>query len=98
MDAERFWVATSSLKTIEWVLMGRKSSSKGQTPLQPATAQKKKPGAALLAVIVVAIVGVGVLAFWRGGDGSASSAAPTTTAAAAQSKAVAQTPTPDIEA
>jgi hypothetical protein len=79
--------------------MGRKSSSKGQTPVPaPAAARKKGLNPVLLGVMIVAIIGVGVLAFWRGTDTGGSPAAATTAPVAATAPAAAAQPTPEIEA
>jgi hypothetical protein len=89
--------------------MGRKSSSKGQGPAgsqgnpggsaSGPAAGKKGPNPLLLGVIAVAILGVGVFAFWRGSDTPAvASSAETTAAAPATTGAVATPTTPEIEA
>jgi hypothetical protein len=81
--------------------MGRKSSSKGQGPIAPPAASKKGPNPLLLGAIAVAVLGIGVFAFWRGNDAPA---APVAAAAAAENPApasqgaAAAKPTPEIEA
>jgi hypothetical protein len=65
--------------------MGKQSSSKGQRPpTPPAAAPKKGLNPLLLGAIVVAILGIGVFAFMRGGDSppAATAAADAATAAA----------------
>ena len=52
--------------------MGRKSSSKNHTPGPVVPVQSAScPNPLLLVVIAVAVIGVAVFAFWRGGDTSA---------------------------
>src|SRR3954468_18042321 len=82
--------------------MGRKSASKGQPPRVPETPSPGKGlNPLLLGVILVAVVGVGVLAFWRGGDSPAAAAAAATGAAAPAAtpprRAVPTRVTPPIE-
>jgi len=83
--------------------MGRKSASKGQPPRVPETPSPGKGlNPLLLGAIIVAVVGVGVFAFWRGGDAPAAPAAaakPATPPAAEGQKGAVRTPvTPEIEA
>jgi Protein of unknown function with PCYCGC motif len=83
--------------------MGRKSASKGQPPQVPETPSPGKGlNPLLLGAIIVAVVGVGVFAFWRGGDSPASPAAaatPAKTPADEAQKGAVRTPvTPEIEA
>jgi hypothetical protein len=91
--------------------MGRKSSSKGQgsgassggplggIPTPRGAAAKKGVSPLLLGLIAVAVLGVGALAFWRGGEAPAAS--PTADAAGATPAAQGAVPapvTPAIEA
>jgi uncharacterized protein with PCYCGC motif len=82
--------------------MGRKSASKGQPPRVPETPSPGKGlNPLLLGAILVAVVGVGVFAFWRGGDAPAAPAAAANAAtppADAQKGAVRTPVTPDIQA
>jgi hypothetical protein len=72
--------------------MGRKSSSKGQGPVrQPATARSgRRINPLLVAVIVAAVAGVGMLALWRPSSGDAAGQAGEKPVAAASQ------PTPEI--
>jgi hypothetical protein len=79
--------------------MGRKSSSKGQGPIVPsAAAPKKGLNPLLLGAIAVAVISVGVFAFWRGSDApaAASSAADTAAATPATQGAPPNPATPEI--
>jgi hypothetical protein len=79
--------------------MGRKSSSKNHTTLPPVPAQSRSgPSPLLLAVIAVAVIGIAVFAFWRGGNapGETAAAATQTPAAANAPKAKGAEPTPEI--
>jgi hypothetical protein len=85
--------------------MGRKSASKGQPPRVPETPSAGKGlNPLLLGAILVAVVGVGVFAFWRGGDApaapaAAANAAGTPPADAQKEKGAVRTPvTPEIQA
>jgi hypothetical protein len=83
--------------------MGRKSASKGQTPpVSPTASTGKGLNPLLLGAILVAVVGVGVFAFWRGGDTPAPAPASNATAAtppANEQRGAVPTPvTPEIEA
>lgn len=84
--------------------MGRKSSSKGQTPSGPREEPRKGLNPMLLGAILAAVIGVGVFAFWRGNDTGAASGAPSAStatpspAAQAQKAAVPAPVTPEIEA
>lgn len=78
--------------------MGRKSSSKNHTPGQTVPVQTRSGlSPLLLGAMLVAVVGIGVFAFWRSNDGSAATIdesagatqSATTTAKAAE-------PTPEI--
>lgn len=81
-------------------LMGRKSSSKGHGPAAPPPAAPKKGlSPLLLGAIVVAVLGVGVFAFWRGNDAPATAASASAASAAPASQGAVKTPpTPEIEA
>jgi uncharacterized protein with PCYCGC motif len=64
--------------------MGRKSSSKNHTTPPSVPAQSKSgPNPLLLAVIAVAVIGIAVFAFWRGGESSSATAAPNASTQAA---------------
>ena len=81
--------------------MGRKSSSKNHTTTPAVPAQSRSgPNPLLLAVIAVAVVGIAVFAFWRGGDSATAPTAaanPATPAAADAAKgAKGAEPTPEI--
>src|SRR5262245_18127828 len=82
--------------------MGRKSSSKHHTPPPDVPAQSRSgPNPLMIALIAVAVIGIAVFAFWRGGDSAASSAEtnPATSASADASKrAKGAEPTPEIVA
>jgi hypothetical protein len=78
--------------------MGRKSSSKHQQPPAGGTSPSKSGlSPLLLGAIIVAVVGIGALAFWPGGDGATGEAA---AAAAGEAGSAAQgaQPTPEIVA
>src|SRR5262245_29197848 len=73
--------------------MGRKSSSKNHTTTPVVPAQSRSgPNPLLLALIAVAVIGIAVFAFWRGGDSSASTEAGTGPAAANGAKGAEPTP------
>src|SRR5262245_29077176 len=82
--------------------MGRKSSSKNHTTKPVVPAQSRSgPNPLLLSLIAVAVIGIAVFAFWRGGDSSAApteaGANPTTPAAGdAPKTAKGAEPTPEI--
>ena len=87
--------------------MGRKSSSKNHTPppnVPGKTAVKAAPGLnpLLLGAVLVAVIGIGVFAFWRGNDSrvdpapAATDAATTTTPETAKPLAKGAEPTPEI--
>src|SRR4051812_23091756 len=80
--------------------MGKKSSAKGHGTVTPPTAATKKGfNPVLFGAIVVALLGVGVFAFWRGGDAPAGApAAAAANATPAAQGAVRTPPTPEIEA
>jgi hypothetical protein len=78
--------------------MGRKSSSKGQAPAAPVAPPKKGLNPLLLGAIVVAVLGVGGFAFWRGSDTPAASAKADGSTPAEGQGAVKTPPTPEIEA
>jgi uncharacterized protein with PCYCGC motif len=77
--------------------MGRKSSSKNHTTPPTVPAQSRSgPSPLLLAVIAVAVVGIAVFAFWRGGNTAETAAAASQTPAANTPKAKGAEPTPEI--
>ena len=79
--------------------MGRKSSSKNHTTPPSVPAQSRSgPNPLLLAVVAVAVIGIAVFAFWRGGDAPAAttSQAANQPAAADTPKAKGDEPTPEI--
>lgn len=66
--------------------------------MPPAAAPKKGLNPLLLGVIVVAVLSVGVFAFWRGSDAPAAGAAASTASTAPASEGAVRTPpTPEIE-
>ena len=77
--------------------MGRKSSSKNHTTPPPVPAQSRSgPKPVLLAVIAVAVIGIAVFAFKRGGDTTAEAPASQTPPSANTPKAKGAEPTPEI--
>src|SRR6185369_10422545 len=77
--------------------MGRKSSSKNHTTPPSVPAQSKSgPNPLLLAVIAVAVIGIAVFAFWRGGDTKAETTAAAGQGANTQKTAKGAEPTPEI--
>lgn len=85
--------------------MGKKSLAKTSNSAPPPQPPKQGMNPLLMGAVLVALVGVGVLAFWRSPEPSASPAtapaAATTTAATATPEAVGQTataPEPDAKA
>ena len=68
--------------------MGRKSSSKGQAPHAAPVVKKQGFSPLLIGAVLVVVVGVGVLAFWRSGStDSVGAAAPAAADSSAQSQA-----------
>src|SRR5439155_16016988 len=79
--------------------MGRKSSSKNHITGAAVPAQSRSgPNPLLLAILAVAVVGIAVFAFWRGGDAPAAPASASTAKPAAdgQKSAKGAEPTPEI--
>lgn len=78
--------------------MGRKSSSKNHTTPPSVPAESKSgPNPLLLAVIAVAVIGVAVFVFWRGGDSSGAAAPSASTQSADNSSKLAKGAEPTAE-